>query len=410
MSPSLVPLRAAGGTAWIAALTLLCGACGKVTGGSPLGDPLGPAGDDDASSPATTDDGGPTGTFAPSDAGATGTPLGDAGCATGTVQARRQPAYLLFVQDGSDSMNQDNKWTALVPALGSIFAKMQAAADPGIAVGLILFPGAGGPYPASADVPVAFVSPAQASALNARLAAGLSLGTPTHDALTGGYTELESFQANQASAPLEPGGKKIVVLITDGVPTDDCANLLGIGGYANNPCVTLAAMKLTEAAPKGPIETFVIGVGNFPSSNTTSFDPGFVGNVAKAGGTGASGCNPDEAASTSDLCYFEIDPSKAQSASQLQMQFETALDAIRGQVTSCTFPIESNRLGKTDPTRVNVEIGSQTILQDAKNGWTYDNATHPTEIILHGSACANATSTLTAKVSIVLGCLTQGPK
>ena len=88
----------------------------------------------------------------------------------------------------------------------------------------------------------------------------------------------------------------------------------------------------------------------------------------------------------------------------------TALDAIRGQVTSCTFPIESNGLGQAESTKVNVEIGSQTILQDAKNGWTYDNPTHPTEIILHGTACANASSTVNAKVSIVLGCATQAPK
>ncbi len=394
----------AGGIAGVAALALACAACGTPARGAGF-DPTA-TGDDDATAPDASDDAGPQQTFSTPDA-ATGTFLGDAGCATATVQAKRQPAYLLFVQDGSDSMNQDNKWTALVPALGSIFAKMQAAADPGIAVGLILFPGAGAPYPGSADVPLAFVSAAQASALNARLAAGLSLGTPTHAALMGGYSELESYQPK---APVNPGGKKIVVLITDGVPTDDCADLLGGGNYAANPCVALAAMKLKEAGPQGPIETFVIGVGDFPSSNTTDFDPAFLGNVAQAGGTGASGCNPGETSSTGDLCYFEIDPSKAQSASQLQMEFETALDAIRGEVTSCSFPIESNGLGQADPTKVNVEIGSQTILQDAKNGWTYDDPAHPTEIVLHGTACTTATSSLTAKVSIVLGCATQGPK
>jgi von Willebrand factor type A domain len=407
MLSSVLPWRqAAGGIAGVAALVVTCGACGSPAHDAGFGDPTMTTGGDDAAAPDPSDDGGPRQTFVTPDA-STSTFLGDAGCATATVQAKRQPVYLLFVQDGSDSMNQQNKWTALVPALASIFAKMQSAADPGVAVGLILFPGAGAPYPGSADVPLAFVSPAQASALNARLAAGLSLGTPTHAALMGGYSELESFQPK---APLDPGGKKIVVLITDGVPTDDCANLLGVGGYTNNPCVELAAMKLKEAGPQGPIETFVIGVGDFPSSDTTQFDPGFVGNVAQAGGTGASTCNPDEASSTGDLCYFEIDPSKAQSASQLQMEFETALDAIRGQVTSCSFPIASNGLGQADPTKVNVEIGTQTILQDPKNGWTYDNPMHPTEITLHGTACATASNSLTAKVSIVLGCATMGPK
>ena len=113
---------------------------------------------------------------------------------------------------------------------------------------------------------------------------------------------------------------------------------------------------------------------------------------------------------TSDLCYFEIDPSTSTTAAQLQMQFETALDAIRGQVLSCTFPIQSSGLGQVDPTHVNVEVDGTTILQDPNNGWTYDDPMMPTDIILHGSACATATGTITAKVSIVLGCATQVPK
>jgi hypothetical protein len=234
--------------------------------------------------------------------------------------------------------------------------------------------------------------------------ASLALGTPTEAALTGGYGELEGFQAK---APLLAGGKKVVILITDGVPTDACAGLLGLGNYTSNACVELAASKLAEAPTKGPIETFVIGVGNFPSSDPTDFDPSFLGNVAEAGGTGPSGCNPNEASSTSDLCYFEIDPSTAQTAAQLQAKFETALDAIRGQVVSCTFPLQSTGLGTVDPTHVNVEVAGTTILQDPKNGWTYDNAAMPTSIILHGNACTSAESSVSAKVSILLGCATQ---
>src|SRR5580704_15173808 len=68
----------------------------------------------------------------------TGTPLG-AGCATASSEAKRQPVYLLFVLDGSGSMSQDNKWTAVVPALQSIFAQMASAGDTGIGAGLIVF-------------------------------------------------------------------------------------------------------------------------------------------------------------------------------------------------------------------------------------------------------------------------------
>jgi hypothetical protein len=92
---------------------------------------------------------------------------------------------------------------------------------------------------------------------------------------------------------------------------------------------------------------------------------------------------------------------------QLQQQFETALNTIRGEVVSCNFPIMSSGLGTIDPTKVNVEVGGKTILQDPNNGWTYDNPMTPMEIILHGAACSEAKGNLTEKVQVVLGCATQ---
>jgi hypothetical protein len=377
----------------------------------------GPQGDDGeplASSPGA---GTELGTFS-SDGGAlSGASLGDAGCATATAEAKRQPAYLLFVLDGSGSMKQQNKWTAVVPALEDIFGQMETAADTGVAAGLVVFSDTNdstmgaGPYPGSSDVSIGFVSAAQQTALDNRLSGMPMNSTPTQAALTGGYGVLEGFQAQ---APLQAGGKKVLVLITDGVPTDGCMSTPGATNYSTNPCIELAAQKLAETAPKGPIETFVIGVGNFGGGGglfgANGIDPGFLGNLAQAGGTGPAKCNPNETTTTSDLCYFEIDPSKSTTAAQLQMQFEAALDAIRGQVLSCTFPIQSTGLGQIDPTRVNVEVNGTTILQDPKDGWTYDDPMMPTAITLHGSACATATGSITAKVSVVLGCATQVPK
>jgi hypothetical protein len=339
----------------------------------------------------------------------TGDPLGDAGCATGSAQAKRQPVYLLFVLDGSGSMEQDNKWTSVRPALTSIFSQMEMSADPGVAAGLIVFsdtldPTTGtGPYPSSVDVPIGFVSAAQQAALDKRLTGDAQNSTPTHAALTGGYGELDKFVA---TAPLQPGGKKVLVLITDGVPSDDCMTLPIIGNYATNPCIELAGTELKQSS----IETFVIGVGDFASGSffgLGGIDPTFLGTLAQAGGTGPTGCSPTDTTSTSGLCYFEIDPSTAPTATQLQQSFETALNAIRGQVISCTFPLQSSNLGQVDPTHVNVEVGGKTILQDPKNGWTFDNPTTPTEILLHGAACSSAQGDLSAQVSIVVGCATQ---
>jgi hypothetical protein len=399
--------------AFTALTATACGASEHTSGFGTSGDDGGGSfsgGGDDGGGLALGDGGSFGSPFSLDAAVPTGSAVGDAGCATAMSQAHGAPVYLLFVLDGSGSMKQQNKWTAVVPALTDIFSQMASTADTGVGAGLIVFSdtmdstAGAGPYPASADVPVAYVSAAQNSALAARLSGQPASGTPTQTAMTGGYTELENLAPK---APLPTGGKKVLVLITDGAPTDGCSILSSVNSYTSNPCVTMATQKLMEAGPKGPIETFVIGVGQFPSTIALTFDPSFLGYVAQAGGTGPMGCNPSENSMTNDLCYFEIDPSKSATAMQLQQQFETALNTIRGEVVSCTFPIQSSNLGSIDPMKVNVEVGGKTILQDAKNGWTYDNPTTPTQIILHGAACSQAKGQITEQVNIVLGCRTQ---
>ncbi len=407
---------------WSAIAALAVASCGSTSSGG-FGDlggqssggssSSGSGSGDDGSAGSSSGDPGFGSVFGSDASVSMGTPLMDAGCATAMSQVQRSAVYLQFVLDGSGSMAQENKWAAAIPALMDIFAQMSTEADPGLAAGLIIFSdkmdstAGAGPYPSSADVPIAFVNAAQNSAFMARLAGqpGGGGGTPTQTALTGGYGALETYQAK---APVIAGGKKVLVLITDGAPTDGCSVVSSaLNGYTSNACVMMAAQKLMEAAPKGPIETFVVGVGDFPAAIALTFDPSFLGYVAQAGGTGPANCNPSENSMTSDLCYFEIDPSKSTTASDLQKEFEKALNTIRGEVVSCNFPIQSSGLGTVDPSKVNVEIGGKTVLQDASNGWTYDNPMMPTQIILHGAACSQAKGNLTEKVSVVLGCQTQ---
>src|SRR6185312_13036067 len=94
-----------------------------------LGGSSGVGGDDDDNSFAPGDD----------DGGSTAPPISGSGCATASAVAKRQPVYLEFVLDGSGSMDSDNKWTAVVPALQSIFTQMKTEADPGVGAGLIVF-------------------------------------------------------------------------------------------------------------------------------------------------------------------------------------------------------------------------------------------------------------------------------
>ena len=336
----------------------------------------------------------------------------DAGCATATAAASRSPVYMLFVLDGSGSMGQENKWTAATGALTTIFGGMTN--DPSLGVGLIVFSdsqdqttGSGpGPYPEPGiDVPVGYVTSSQLSALDARMSGSPNSNTPTYYALQGGYGELGSFVP---SAPLENGGSKVLVLITDGVPTDQYCSIKHAGtNYPSNPCVTMAGQELTGASK---VLTFVIGVGPFPSSNGQEFDPAWLGNLAQAGGGAPKGCNPNETQSTSNLCYFEVDPTQATSAASLQAEFTKALDAIRGQVLTCTFPLQTTGLGSPDPNLVNVTVDGTLVPESSTNGWSYDNPQNPTAIIFNGAACTSLKADAMAKVSIVVGCATIAAK
>jgi hypothetical protein len=328
-----------------------------------------------------------------------------------SASAMRAPVYMMFVEDGSGSMGQDHKWVAVVPALESLFMSFEN--DPGIAAGLIVFADTmdmtlntgPGPYPEPGiDVPMGYVDATQDMGFNTRLSGMPKSNTPTFYAMQGGYGELEAYAP---MAPVQPNGVKVMVLITDGVPTDHMCSIRQAGtNYPQNPCVLMAGAEHMKAAPAGPILTFVIGVGPFPNTTQTDFDPAFLGNLAVAGGGAPMGCNPNELQDPTKLCYFEVDPTQASSAMQLQQTFTNALQAIRGQVLSCTFPLQSTNLGQIDPTKVNVNVDGTTVPQSATDGWMYDNPSSPTAIVFTGPECDMLKNDPSAQVSIVIGCAT----
>ena len=237
------------------------------------------AGADGGGEGGSGDDSGFPGDF--NDSG-TGTAVVEAGCESAEAATSRAPVYMLIVLDGSGSMDQDNKWVAVVPALDAIFDDFKAKADPSIAVGLLAFsdkkdptctslipglPGpCKGPYPSSVDVPIAIVDQAQHDKLHTRITGSApGGGTPTFAALSGGYATLENFVPSGA---LPPGGKKVLVIMTDGVPSG--------GSSEQTQCTTAAAAELAKAAPKGPVTTFAVGIGVFPSTDTANYDPAFM--------------------------------------------------------------------------------------------------------------------------------------
>ena len=350
--------------------------------------------------------------------GGPGSTPGDfASCAKGSASASRLPVYLSFVLDGSGSMNHDNKWVAVTGAIDAIFTDMQKKADPGVGVGLLVYSDSSDPnrdtdgkYPSKVDVPIAFVDQAQLGKLIKRTAPPVApeSNTPTGTALSGAYEALANLTP---SAPLLAGGKRVVVLMTDGIPTDKgCKNTKkdGTDDYASYECIKDAASQLKQGGPSGPIETFVIGVGPLPGDYET-YDPYFLGTLAMAGGTAPPGCNPkSNSAGAKDLCYFNIDPTGA-TAEQTEQAFTTVLDDIRGQVASCTLAVDGGGDNGLDLNLVNVQLSEVTVAQDPQNGWTYTVPNDARSVTLHGSACDRLLNDPTAKVSIVIGCATVVP-
>lgn len=310
-----------------------------------------------------------------------------AGCSTSQSEVARAPVYLEFVVDASGSMSGE-KWQAQIAALSQIFSEMHAQADTKLGVGLIMF-GESVPYPRKGkDVFINYVDDAQFKALNDLIAkSGPTGSTPTKEALTGGYSVLKNFVP---LAPLEEGGKKIVVLMTDGAPNDDTGIDALVDGAHN------------LVGPEGPIDTFAVGVGL-----STSDEISFMGMVAQKGGTAPKGCIPTST-DPKTMCFFPIDPG-AKTVQQLTQDFVDTINRIRLRA-SCEYSLASDNAA-ADPKKVNVVFVDDagkvvTVPQDPVDGWTYDDPENPTKVTLHGAACEKAGTDLTSTVKVVLGCAT----
>ena len=327
------------------------------------------------------------------------------GCATAKAPIQRDPIYMLFVLDGSGSMKEDGKWRAAVPALSAFIDSLAAKKDTSFGLGLTVFSdtldktGGAGPYD-TMDVPIAFVDDAQASALKSRIGFARPYGqTPTYSVLSGQYALLEKYAP---SAPLETQrGHKVLVLMTDGVPTPDADT--------QKPKIIQAAKdELALAAPVGPITTFAVGIGyTFPLDQQV-YDPLFMAQLALAGGAPNQPCLVDEIRFQSNMCHFQLTPLGGD-ATQLQLAMAIAFEKIRAKVTSCELVLD--RSGIVDPTLVNVvftdaHATEHVVPEDPIDGWTYDDPIAPTKVTLHGQSCQDLKDNPSGDVEVVLGCKT----
>lgn len=338
----------------------------------------------------------------------TATSGGEKACSAETREGRRTPVDMYFLVDSSGSMADyvegGIKWELVTDALIDFLAS-PGSADLGAGVGYfpntvptdcsladahcfcdpfsrLCFPNdAGSCSVADYETPaVPLALPTRRSDVIADLSSHDVVGsTPTRPALEGALNYLRAW------ATQHPERKPVVVLATDGEPTECDAN--------TPEDVADVAARALRGAPS--IQTFVIGVGD----SLQSLD-----DVARAGGTGHA---------------YLVDPN-----ANLSSAFAQALDKIRGAVASCDFaiPTQSSSGEKVNPSKVNVSLTvngaltriSQTFDNDANNcrdagGWYFDNPSAPTRIRLCESTC-QALSGGTIQVEFGCDTVVQPPR
>jgi hypothetical protein len=379
--PSIVGSpRASSSLACLAVLTIVaaCGSkspSGGLNGAAASGDDGddGGGGSGSGSSGSGGTSGASSGVFSGGGSGDDGGLNLSSACSYSTSKGQEKNLDVYIMLDQSLSMLGE-KWNGVTAAINSFV--MQPLS--GVSVGIQYFALNGVSCTASdyatPEVEIAPL-PGVASQITSSLAAHIpSTVTPTLAAEQG------AIQHAQSWATAHPGDEVVVLLATDGDP--DSCNILP------DPVtpVEQAAMAGFTGTPKIP--TFVIGVG----SDLTNLNA-----IAQAGGTTSA---------------FIVDTSM-----NVQTQFLTALNAIRGTALGCQYKIPAPSSGDTlDYAKVNVQFttnGKQTIFPQVSdkskcpssgNAWYYDNNTTPTEIILCSTSCG--TVSVGGEIDVLTGCQT----
>lgn len=313
--------------------------------------------------------------------GGGGDDLIDSACAKSNDEAKNVPLDLYIMFDKSGSM-AGPKWVQSTAALQAFFESPKNA---GVGMALRFFPDGGCDGTkcdvgacATPRVPLGYLTNLSAPTdsheqllLDAFIDVIPSGGTPLSAALDG------AIQWGKATLSSNPGHKAVIVLVTDGEPTDCNKN----GSY-----LVQAAKAAHE---QSGIVTFAVGL---EGSSKTLLDQ-----IAVAGGT---------------------DNGILVSTEMAQEQLIAALEGIRDKQVACEYAIPESMTGEAvDKSQVNViyypgDGSSKNILGQVpsaaecsdKAAWHYDSANDPKKIVFCPSACKTIQADLKAKIQIVLGC------
>lgn len=313
-------------------------------------------------------------------------------CFSAVPLQETDPVYFQFVVDGSGSMLIDRKWDAATFSLDSAFDGFLSYASAQTSVGLIVFSDRNdvsdglGPYPSGLDVRLAGYGAGHHRKLRDRVDYTFPYGgTPMRLALEGGLGEIEQFAEN----PLPPsprGGRKVVVLLTDGVPgrAEEKDEILALAG---------------EHLLRGT-RVFVIGIGKL-GSDIADYDPAFLSKVAIAGGTPRTS---DCLILGGGYCHYQIEPDDDGTSADTVAALN---DARSRSSRSCEYAIAGDGRLLAEATEVLFDDGAGKIARvarDAANGWTYNTPENPTRIVVAGETCRKLQENKQSGLSIRLSC------
>lgn len=336
----------------------------------------------------------------------------DAACASQTSETQRAPMNLLILLDRSGSMGErpgggsssPTKWESARSAVLRLIDGLDAEAR----VGLTFFPAR-----SNADSESGYTTPAVAiaplgppgSAQRENLRNTLMATSPT-GATPMACAEMGSVQHYQSMFAMD--GTRNIVLITDGVPTDECSGSTEdcLSYFPDTAAVSacfdrqseMSKLRVLATASRGasstpPIRTYAIG--------TTDADERFLSQVAVNGGTPrAAGCE------SSNSCHYSL------GSSTFEMDLNRALDDIRGRAATCEFRIMIDPT-MADPGLVNVRFtpsgGTERIVpRDTSHTDGWDYSPDMRSIILYGPVCDQVRADSGGRVVILYGCPTIG--
>ena len=299
-------------------------------------------------------------------------------CADLKFEPEAIPVSMFITVDKSGSMDSNNKWNNAKAAFIDFFTAPEAD---DLNVALRFWPDGGCDTScnvnacAQAQVPMgSLADPAHEQALittfNSKNPGGL---TPMEAALAGAEQYALDWQAQA-----EAGGRIVVILLTDGLPTACNENINVISSYA------------ADAYQQAEILTFAVGL---QGSNENQMNT-----IAQAGSTGQG--------------YFIGN-------GNTQQELLQALLDIQQVAVSCTFAMpESPDPNKPiDPNQVNIELDEAGIaatvpqVADAnacgsEDGWFYDDPDDPAIIELCPTTCDKANASTDNAISVTVGCAT----